>query len=30
MKTLTIPFVTKRVMRSTLLDPIDLPDYFQH
>jgi 2-polyprenyl-6-methoxyphenol hydroxylase-like FAD-dependent oxidoreductase len=28
-KVLTIPFVTKRVMRSTLLDRIDLPDYFK-
>jgi 2-polyprenyl-6-methoxyphenol hydroxylase-like FAD-dependent oxidoreductase len=28
-KILAIPFVTKRVMGSTLLDRIDLPDYFE-
>jgi 2-polyprenyl-6-methoxyphenol hydroxylase-like FAD-dependent oxidoreductase len=27
-KTLTIPFVARRLMKSTLLDRIDLPDYF--
>jgi 2-polyprenyl-6-methoxyphenol hydroxylase-like FAD-dependent oxidoreductase len=29
-KTLAVPFVTKRVMGSTLLDRIDLPDYFEN
>jgi len=28
-KVFAIPFFTKRVVRSTLLDPIDLPDYFE-
>ena len=28
-KVLGIPFVTRRVMGSALLDPIDLPDYFE-
>jgi hypothetical protein len=29
-KVLGIPFVTRRVMSSTLLDRIDLPDYSEN
>ncbi|MFO1477911.1 MAG: FAD-binding domain [Verrucomicrobiota bacterium] len=29
-KVLTLPFVTKRVMRSTLLDSMELPEYFEN
>jgi len=29
-KSLAIPFITKRLMGSTLLDRIDLPDYFEN